>query len=68
MLANSLVLVSDLHVPHPSAGISAWDSLRREEGQMNILWMIIFGAIVGAIAKLIMPGRDPGGIIVTIIR
>jgi uncharacterized membrane protein YeaQ/YmgE (transglycosylase-associated protein family) len=38
-----------------------------EEGKMNILWMIIFGAIVGAIAKLIMPGRDPGGIIVTII-
>jgi uncharacterized membrane protein YeaQ/YmgE (transglycosylase-associated protein family) len=34
---------------------------------MNILLMIIFGAIVGAIAKLIMPGRDPGGIIVTII-
>lgn len=34
---------------------------------MNILWMIIFGAIVGAIAKLIMPGKDPGGIIVTII-
>ena len=34
---------------------------------MNILWMIIFGAIVGAIAKLIMPGHDPGGIIVTII-
>jgi uncharacterized membrane protein YeaQ/YmgE (transglycosylase-associated protein family) len=29
--------------------------------------MIIFGAIVGAIAKLIMPGKDPGGIIVTII-
>lgn len=34
---------------------------------MNILWMIIFGAIVGAIAKLIMPGKDPGGFIVTII-
>ena len=34
---------------------------------MHILWMIIFGAIVGALAKLIMPGRDPGGIIVTII-
>lgn len=34
---------------------------------MNILWMIILGAIVGAIAKLIMPGKDPGGIIVTII-
>lgn len=34
---------------------------------MNILWMIILGAIVGAIAKLIMPGKDPGGIIVTIV-
>ncbi|HMF92759.1 MAG TPA: GlsB/YeaQ/YmgE family stress response membrane protein [Vicinamibacterales bacterium] len=27
-------------------------------------WMI-FGLIVGAIAKLLMPGKDPGGIIVT---
>jgi uncharacterized membrane protein YeaQ/YmgE (transglycosylase-associated protein family) len=34
---------------------------------MSILWWIIFGAIVGAIAKFIMPGKDPGGIIVTII-
>ena len=34
---------------------------------MSIIGMIIFGAIVGAIAKLIMPGKDPGGIIVTII-
>jgi len=34
---------------------------------MSIIWMIIFGAIVGAIAKLLMPGRDPGGFIVTIL-
>lgn len=34
---------------------------------MEFLWMIIIGAIVGALAKLIMPGKDPGGIIVTII-
>ncbi|HEY3356839.1 MAG TPA: GlsB/YeaQ/YmgE family stress response membrane protein [Polyangia bacterium] len=34
---------------------------------MHILWMLIIGLIVGAIAKLIMPGRDPGGIIVTIL-
>ncbi|MGH7447466.1 MAG: GlsB/YeaQ/YmgE family stress response membrane protein [Longimicrobiales bacterium] len=34
---------------------------------MEFLWMIIVGGIVGAVAKLIMPGRDPGGIIVTII-
>ena len=29
-------------------------------------WMI-FGLIVGALAKLVMPGRDPGGIIVTML-
>jgi uncharacterized membrane protein YeaQ/YmgE (transglycosylase-associated protein family) len=34
---------------------------------MHILWMIIVGLIVGALAKLIMPGRDPGGVIVTIL-
>ena len=32
-----------------------------------MLWTIIVGLIVGAIAKLVMPGRDPGGIIVTIL-
>jgi uncharacterized membrane protein YeaQ/YmgE (transglycosylase-associated protein family) len=34
---------------------------------MSILVWIVFGLIIGALAKLIMPGRDPGGIIVTII-
>ena len=34
---------------------------------MGILGWIVFGLIVGAVAKLLMPGRDPGGIIVTII-
>jgi len=34
---------------------------------MHLLWMIVIGLIVGALAKLIMPGRDPGGIIVTIL-
>lgn len=34
---------------------------------MHVLWMIIVGLIVGALAKLIMPGRDPGGFIITIL-
>lgn len=34
---------------------------------MGILGWILFGLIVGAVAKLIMPGRDPGGIIVTML-
>jgi uncharacterized membrane protein YeaQ/YmgE (transglycosylase-associated protein family) len=34
---------------------------------MEVLGMIIFGLVVGVIAKFLMPGKDPGGIIVTII-
>lgn len=34
---------------------------------MPILWMLIIGLIIGALAKLIMPGRDPGGIFVTML-
>ena len=34
---------------------------------MGFLWTLIIGLVVGAIAKLIMPGRDPGGIIVTML-
>ena len=34
---------------------------------MGILGWILFGLVAGVIAKLIMPGKDPGGLIVTIL-
>ena len=34
---------------------------------MNIIGWLLFGLVVGAIAKFLMPGRDPGGWIVTIL-
>ncbi len=34
---------------------------------MHIIYMLVIGLIVGALAKLAMPGRDPGGIIITIL-
>ena len=34
---------------------------------MHYLWVAIIGLVVGALAKLIMPGKDPGGIIITMI-
>jgi uncharacterized membrane protein YeaQ/YmgE (transglycosylase-associated protein family) len=34
---------------------------------MTVLGWIVFGLVVGALAKLVMPGRDPGGIIVTML-
>ena len=32
---------------------------------MSLLWAIIIGLVVGVIAKFLMPGRDPGGFIIT---
>ena len=34
---------------------------------MGILGWILFGLVVGIVAKFLMPGRDPGGIILTIV-
>ena len=34
---------------------------------MGILSWIVFGLIAGVIARLLMPGRDPGGCIITIL-
>ncbi|MBI2220268.1 MAG: GlsB/YeaQ/YmgE family stress response membrane protein [Acidobacteria bacterium] len=34
---------------------------------MGILAWILFGLVVGIVAKLLMPGRDPGGFIITIL-
>jgi uncharacterized membrane protein YeaQ/YmgE (transglycosylase-associated protein family) len=33
----------------------------------GILGWIVFGLIIGAVAKLVMPGKDPGGIVVTML-
>jgi uncharacterized membrane protein YeaQ/YmgE (transglycosylase-associated protein family) len=37
------------------------------EIDMSVIAMIVLGLIAGAIAKLIMPGRDPGGMVWTIL-
>jgi uncharacterized membrane protein YeaQ/YmgE (transglycosylase-associated protein family) len=34
---------------------------------MHILWSLIVGLIVGAVAKLLMPGKDPGGVVITML-
>ena len=32
---------------------------------MEIIWIILIGLVVGIVAKLLMPGKDPGGFIIT---
>jgi uncharacterized membrane protein YeaQ/YmgE (transglycosylase-associated protein family) len=34
---------------------------------MHIIWTLVIGLVAGIIAKMIMPGRDPGGIIITML-
>ena len=34
---------------------------------MGFLWTILIGLVAGIVAKLLMPGRDPGGFIITIL-
>ncbi|MBS1118489.1 MAG: Transglycosylase associated protein [Deltaproteobacteria bacterium] len=34
---------------------------------MHIIWMLIIGLVIGALAKLVMPGKDPGGILITML-
>lgn len=34
---------------------------------LSLLWTMIIGLIIGAVAKLIMPGKDPGGILITML-
>ena len=33
----------------------------------HLIWVAILGLIIGALAKLIMPGKDPGGIFITML-
>ena len=34
---------------------------------MHWLWVLLIGLVIGAVAKFVMPGKDPGGFIVTIL-
>ena len=34
---------------------------------LSLIWAVVIGLIVGAVAKFLMPGKDPGGMIITIL-
>jgi uncharacterized membrane protein YeaQ/YmgE (transglycosylase-associated protein family) len=34
---------------------------------MGVIWTLLIGLVIGAVAKLLMPGKDPGGFIVTML-
>lgn len=34
---------------------------------MHLLWTLLIGLVIGAVAKFLMPGKDPGGIIITML-
>src|SRR5215469_8812692 len=45
----------------PNEGVA----LKRRTRMLSLLWEALIGLIVGAVARLLMPGKDPGGILVT---
>jgi uncharacterized membrane protein YeaQ/YmgE (transglycosylase-associated protein family) len=53
--------------------ISLWATIQLDTTQFmdfgahSFIWTILVGLVIGAIAKLLMPGRDPGGCIITIL-
>ena len=34
---------------------------------LSLIWMCLIGLLAGALAKLVMPGKDPGGIFITML-
>jgi uncharacterized membrane protein YeaQ/YmgE (transglycosylase-associated protein family) len=47
-----------------------WSSLVEEPDKeivMALLWMLIAGLVVGAVARLVVPGRQPGGLLMTMV-
>lgn len=34
---------------------------------LHLIWMCIIGLVIGGLAKLVMPGRDPGGLLITML-
>src|SRR5262245_10460925 len=61
------MLRQSLAASRPSAilSFSSHPSFSRRCVMMGILGWLVFGLVVGALAKLIMPGKDPGGFVVT---
>jgi uncharacterized membrane protein YeaQ/YmgE (transglycosylase-associated protein family) len=41
------------------------NAVNEEDKVFSLIWAAIIGLIVGALAKFIMPGKDPGGIFIT---
>jgi len=48
-------------------GYTGHNPAQKEKGMFSLLWTAIIGLVVGALAKLIMPGKDPGGIFITML-
>ena len=52
---------------HPDDPLKRSTGFWEETSMLSFLSLILFGLVVGVIAKLLMPGRDPGGFIITIL-
>jgi uncharacterized membrane protein YeaQ/YmgE (transglycosylase-associated protein family) len=56
-----------LQLSYVATGLIAVFQASQEVVMFHLLWEAIIGLIVGALAKFIMPGKDPGGIFITML-
>src|ERR687897_1650434 len=69
ILSSFLELWRNICFPRSYKGVQYIVANRPQEARMlgSLIFWIIVGGIAGALAKLIMPGDDPGGFIITIL-
>jgi uncharacterized membrane protein YeaQ/YmgE (transglycosylase-associated protein family) len=69
--ATGAWLQSDFFNPNQFACRARFNSIQlgftMDFSAHSIIWTLFIGLVVGAIAKLLMPGKDPGGCIITIL-
>lgn len=51
--------------PRPLLRVLRCRPVRKGVHMMNLIWSAVVGLVIGAVAKMLTPGKDPGGIIVT---
>ena len=59
--------LSWVHIDKFAVGVVGCSLISRKGGRMGLLSWLVLGLIVGIIAKFLMPGKDPGGFVITII-
>jgi uncharacterized membrane protein YeaQ/YmgE (transglycosylase-associated protein family) len=68
-MARRAALLYSSALAGPQPGMAPVVAANAKMGETHMGWLswVLFGLIAGIVAKFIMPGRDPGGFVITIL-